>query len=73
MLSKAATRLKERGWAKWCRAVLEANEERQRADRLQWFLHAKANEDNDLLAWYHSTFCNEVYRGRGESFSSPLR
>ncbi|CAM9842397.1 unnamed protein product [Laminaria digitata] len=65
LLTRAATRQVEGRWARWCEAVRDKNEERQRLDRLQWSLHAKANRDNDLLAWYHSTFCREVYRQRG--------
>ncbi|CAM9716658.1 unnamed protein product [Pylaiella littoralis] len=64
LLSGAATQLKEGSWATWCGAVRRANEERLKADRRMWFLHAKANQDNDLLAWYHATFCREVYRRR---------
>lgn len=65
LLSGAATRQVEGCWAKWCGAVRRANEERHKADRRLWFLHAKANQNNDLLAWYHATFCREVYRRRG--------
>lgn len=65
LLSGVATRQVEGGWARWCGAVRRANEERQKADRRLWYLHAKANQNNDLLAWYHATFCREVYRRRG--------
>eukprot|EP00903_Cladosiphon_okamuranus_P013726 g12779.t1 len=64
LLSGAATRQMEGCWARWCGAVRRANYERQKADRRLWFLHAKANQNNDLLAWYHATFCREVYRRR---------
>ncbi|CAN0357021.1 unnamed protein product, partial [Ectocarpus fasciculatus] len=64
LLSGAAARQKERCWARWCGAVRQANDGRQRADRRLWYLHAKANQNNDLLAWYHATFCREVYRRR---------
>ncbi|CAM9705932.1 unnamed protein product [Scytosiphon promiscuus] len=64
LLSAAATRQTEKCWARWCGAVRRANEGRQKADRRMWYLHAKANQDNDLLAWYHATFCREVYRRR---------
>ncbi|CAN0160317.1 unnamed protein product, partial [Ectocarpus sp. 12 AP-2014] len=64
LLSGAATRQMERCWTRWCGAVRQANDGRQRADRRLWHLHAKANQNNDLLAWYHATFCREVYRRR---------
>ncbi|CAM9283267.1 unnamed protein product, partial [Ectocarpus sp. 4 AP-2014] len=64
LLSGAATRQMERCWTRWCGAVRQANDGRQRADRRLWHLHAKANQNNDLLAWYHATFSREVYRRR---------
>ncbi|CBJ28940.1 hypothetical protein Esi_0124_0059 [Ectocarpus siliculosus] len=64
LLSGAATRQMEKCWTRWCGGVRQANEARQRADRRLWHLHAKANQNNDLLAWYHATFCREVYRRR---------
>eukprot|EP00605_Chrysophyceae_sp_TOSAG23-4_P000065 GSChrysophyteH1.ASY1.ANO1.67.1 assembled CDS len=35
------------------------------ADRQRWRLHAAANQDTDLQAWYHSLFFEEIYRLRG--------
>ncbi|CAN0327068.1 unnamed protein product [Ectocarpus sp. 6 AP-2014] len=64
LLSGAATRQMEKCWTRWCGGVRQAKEARQRADRRLWHLHAKANQNNDLLAWYHATFCREVYRRR---------
>ncbi|CAM9547116.1 unnamed protein product [Hapterophycus canaliculatus] len=65
LLSAAATRQTEKCWARWCGGVRRANERREKSDRRLWYLHAKANQNNDLLAWYHATFCREVYRRRG--------
>eukprot|EP01035_Chromulina_nebulosa_P041361 gene41361-55947_t len=34
-------------------------------DRHRWRLHATANQEIDLQAWYHALFFKEVYRLRG--------
>ena len=34
-------------------------------DKEQWTLHARANAREDLQAWYHHTFSDELYRLRG--------
>ena len=31
-------------------------------DKEQWTLHARANAREDLQAWYHHTFSDELYR-----------
>ena len=50
---------------RWVSYVREANQERQAMDKEQWTLHARANAREDLQAWYHHTFSNELYRIRG--------
>jgi len=41
------------------------NDSKMNRDRHRWRLHAIANEDIDLQAWYHALFYLEVYRLRG--------
>jgi hypothetical protein len=50
---------------RWVSYVRDANQERQALDKEQWTLHARANAREDLQAWYHHTFSNELYRLRG--------
>ena len=50
---------------KWTAYVREANSVSMHSDRARWRLHAAANQETDLQAWYHSTFHKEVYRLRG--------
>lgn len=66
ILAKSATRGTHRRWETWCAVVRRENREKMVSDRRQWFLHAVANEGNDLQAWYQSTFHREVYRIKGE-------
>ncbi|CAM9907340.1 unnamed protein product, partial [Choristocarpus tenellus] len=61
-LTQVATRQAYRSWGRWCRVVREANQRRMKSDRRSWCLHAICNARNDLQAWYHSTFYEEVYR-----------
>ena len=50
---------------RWVSYVRDANQERQAMDKEQWTLHARANAREDLQAWYHHTFSDELYRLRG--------
>lgn len=50
---------------RWVQFVAETNAERKKADKQRWRLHAVANMDIDLQAWYHSIFHDQVYRVRG--------
>ena len=49
----------------WVSFVQIRNDRLMKADRNRWYLHASANQDFDLQAWYHATFYEEVYRLRG--------
>lgn len=50
---------------KWLQFVTVANEENKSRDKHRWWLHAVANMDIDLQAWYHAIFHDQVYRVRG--------
>jgi hypothetical protein len=50
---------------KWIANVRLLNEENKLRDKHRWRLHAVANMDIDLQAWYHSIFYEQVYRVRG--------
>jgi hypothetical protein len=52
-------------WMKWCKAVRMLNRSKMLADHRQWRLHAHAHKDEDLQAWYHSIFHDELYRLKG--------
>lgn len=49
----------------WVRVVKDSNEKKMEEDRNRWHLHAAANLEIDLQAWYHALFYQEVYRLRG--------
>jgi ACT domain-containing protein len=49
----------------WASHIAEINAVRMESDKLRWRLHAATNIDNDLQAWYHSAFSNEIYRLKG--------
>lgn len=49
----------------WTLHIAEINADRMESDKLRWRLHAATNIDNDLQAWYHSAFSNEIYRLKG--------
>lgn len=53
------------GLQKWISFVKHENNEKMLRDRKRWRLHTAANQENDLQAWYHSVFNQEVYRLRG--------
>jgi len=46
--------------AQWQGAVFEANGSDMDADKRRWRLHAVANMEMDLQAWYHAVFSKEV-------------
>ena len=50
---------------RWTAHVKAANLEEMDCDRRRWRLHAIANQELDLQAWYHAVFYSEVYRLRG--------
>ena len=50
---------------RWTNFVRKENEEAMNCDRERWRLHAAANQEGDLQAWYHSCFYKQVYRLRG--------
>jgi len=52
----------------WVEHVREENLSRMHRDRHRWRLHAAANQEIDLQAWYHALFYQEVYRLRGKFF-----
>lgn len=49
----------------WTGFVRSLNLEKMDLDRSRWRLHAIANQELDLQAWYHAVFYHEVYRLRG--------
>ena len=50
---------------KWLKFVTVSNDDSKKKDKHRWWLHAVANMDVDLQAWYHSIFHEQVYRVRG--------
>ena len=50
---------------RWIEVVKTTNDHKMVEDRHRWRLHATANQEIDLQAWYHSLFYKEVYRLRG--------
>ena len=52
-------------WKQWSEFIRFENNDKMEHDRSQWLLHAKARQDDDLQAWYHSLFRNELYRLKG--------
>jgi len=57
--------LPARAFKQWTLFVKSANAQIMATDRSRWRLHAAANQDMDLQAWYHAMFYQEVYRLRG--------
>ena len=64
-LKESITSRCQDAFKKWTAYVREVNSEFMHSDRARWRLHAAANQETDLQAWYHSTFHKEVYRLRG--------
>lgn len=52
-------------WQRWTSLVRTANQGKMTVDRKQWLLHANARSKEDLQAWYHSMFSDELYRLKG--------
>ena len=50
---------------RWTHFVKQHNLNNMNRDRQRWRLHAIANQELDLQAWYHAVFYSEVYRLRG--------
>ena len=65
VLSKISAGLLRAGFTKWTVFLRELNMNNMNEDKARWRLHAAANQDVDLQAWYHSVFFHEVYRLRG--------
>jgi hypothetical protein len=49
----------------WCGVVKGVNADSMDRDKTRWRLHAEANQELDLQAWYHSVFFDEIYRMNG--------
>jgi len=60
-------------WETWADFVRRTNEPKMVQDRKQWHLHAQASSAQDLHAWYHSVFCQEVYRLQGPFWYKPAK
>lgn len=64
IIDKIGVSVRERmvrsGMDQWIRFVKEKNDVKMRMDRGRWRLHASANQDIDLQAWYHALFYQEV-------------
>lgn len=65
ILFKTVSSLLKSGFKKWTKFVHHENLELMNKDKARWRLHAHANQDLDLQAWYHAVFYHEVYRLRG--------
>ena len=52
-------------WYQWTMYVRDENRGKMEGDRNQWLLHANARQNDDLQAWYHSVFSDELYRLKG--------
>lgn len=67
-LSKYKNRVQLSAFSHWVEVTREINLPRLKSDRHRWRLHAAANQEIDLQAWYHALFYQEVYRLRGKFF-----
>jgi hypothetical protein len=56
---------KDTAFKQWVKVIRETNMPKMTKDRYRWRLHATANQEIDLQAWYHALFYLEVYRLRG--------
>lgn len=52
---------KSTAFSQWVRVVKDANTPKMEKDRTRWRLHATANQEIDLQAWYHALFFLEVF------------
>lgn len=53
---------KRSAFSHWVRVVKDTNMSKMEKDRSRWRLHATANQEIDLQAWYHGLFYLEVCR-----------
>lgn len=51
---------KNSAFSHWVRVVKDVNMSKMEKDRHRWRLHATANQEIDLQAWYHALFYLEV-------------
>lgn len=51
---------KRSAFSHWVRTVKDTNSNKMERDRARWRLHATANQEIDLQAWYHGLFYLEV-------------
>ncbi|KAJ1403917.1 hypothetical protein B484DRAFT_457448 [Ochromonadaceae sp. CCMP2298] len=63
--SRRASNHKKSAFKQWVHVVRNCNTPKMNKDRSRWRLHAFANQEIDLQAWYHALFYLEVYRLRG--------
>lgn len=64
-VEKSYTATVQLAMKKWLSFVTTSNAVNKQKDKYRWWLHAVANMDIDLQAWYHSIFHDQVYRVRG--------
>ena len=64
-IEKSYTHHTRRAIDKWIAYIQLVNADSKLKDKRRWRLHAVANMDIDLQAWYHSIFHDQVYRVRG--------
>lgn len=64
-IEKSYTFQTRRAIDKWIDFIRSVNADSKTKDKQRWRLHAIANMDIDLQAWYHSIFHEQVYRVRG--------
>ena len=64
-LEKVYTYYTRHALDKWITYIQVMNTDLKWKDKRRWRLHAVANMDIDLQAWYHSLFHDQVYRVRG--------
>jgi hypothetical protein len=65
LLQKFREKRLRKGLSMWLALTANNNKEKMIRDRDRWRLHASANLEADLQAWYHALFSQEVYRLRG--------
>ncbi len=64
------TKLVGSAFRHWIAATKDQNSDSMCCDRNRWRLHATANQDIDLQAWYHALFYQEVRRCVAVTFFS---
>lgn len=47
-------------FSQWTSVTKDTNNDKMEKDRNRWRMHAAANQDIDLQAWYHALFYKEV-------------